>query len=145
MARVRTIFCFLFFLLAGQVYAQETNSPDTASAYQERTERLVSFLQYMLNTVGNSNTSTRDKDVIITQSYAKIFRDDDVQIEDDLLENRQVVTNKDVTAYLKDVEFFYSDVSFEFDIINITEETGEDDRPFIKVQLERELKGLTIE
>ncbi len=47
-----------------------------------------------------------DKDVLVTQSYTKIFRDPKVQVEDDLDEGRKTITNKDVQAYLKDVDFF---------------------------------------
>ncbi|MEQ9298227.1 MAG: hypothetical protein RIF33_06680 [Cyclobacteriaceae bacterium] len=146
MARVKTfglLFIGLLWLTTAQ--AQEVTTVANDSVYHERAEGLISFLAYVLNTLGDANTTTRDKDVIITQSYAKIFRDSDVQIEDDLLENRQVVTNKDVTAYLKDVEFFFEDVSFDFTIIEIVEEVGEDDQSYIKVQLDRQLKGLTIE
>lgn len=144
MVRAKTLGLILICVLSTSLAkAQEPN--DTTTEYNERAEGLVSFLEYMLNTLGNANTTTRDKDVIITQSYAKVFRDSEVQIEDDLLENRQVVTNKDVTAYLKDVEFFFEDVSFDFRIIEISEQEGEDDQPYLKVQLERQLSGLTID
>ena len=142
MAGVRRIILMVLIVLwVSPVKAQE----GTDERYQARAEGLISFLEYMLNTLGDASTTTRDKDVIITQSYAKVFRDSEVQIEDDLLENRQVITNKDVTAYLKDVEFFFKDVSFEFNVLDITMELGEGDQPYMKVQLERQLKGLTIE
>ncbi|MEQ8714564.1 MAG: hypothetical protein RIC80_16205 [Cyclobacteriaceae bacterium] len=144
MARVKSIVLIIIGSLCISI-AQAQQSGDTENKYNERAEGLVSFLEYMLNTLGKAQTTTRDKDVIITQSYSKIFRDSEVQIEDDLLENRQVITNKDITAYLKDVEFFFEDVAFEFNVIDITEELGEDGQPYIKVQLDRHLKGLTIE
>lgn len=87
-----------------------------ATEDEQKVRDLVAFFQFMLNTLGSKNTSTRDKDVLITESYAKIFRDNHVQIEDDLDEDRKVTTNKDVVAYLKDVDYFFSDVKFEFAI-----------------------------
>src|SRR5262245_48097220 len=81
---------------------------------EKKVRDLVAFFQFMLNTLGGKQTSTRDKDVMITESYAKIFRDDKVQIEDDLDTDRKVITNKDVVAYLKDVDYFFNDVKFEF-------------------------------
>ncbi|GMQ29547.1 leucine-rich repeat domain-containing protein [Algoriphagus confluentis] len=81
-----------------------------------KVEDQIRFLEFLLNTLGKSETSARDKDVIIRESYLKIFRDEKVQVEDDLLADRKVVTNKDVTAYLKDIEFFFKTVEFKFKI-----------------------------
>ncbi len=97
--------------------AQKADTPKAgaaASANDEKVRDLVAFFQLLLNTLGSSTTSARDKDVVITQSYAKIFRDAKVQIEDDLDEDRKTITNKDVVAYLKDVDFFFTDARFEF-------------------------------
>src|SRR5688500_14101299 len=78
---------------AGKTASNEEN--------EKKVRDIVAFLEYLLNTLGSSATSTRDKEVVVRESYTKIFRDDKVQIEDDL-ENREVVTNKNVVAYLKD-------------------------------------------
>lgn len=82
----------------------------------QKVDDQVRFLEYFLNTVGSSETNSRDKDVIIRESYKKIFRDEKVQVEDDLLLDRKVITNKDVTAYLKDIEFFFKDAGFKFKV-----------------------------
>src|SRR5882757_5796235 len=71
---------------------------------EKKVRDLVAFFQFMLNTLGSKQTSARDKDILITESYSKIFFDNKVQIEDDLDMDRKVITNKDVTAYLKDVD-----------------------------------------
>src|SRR5690349_6002735 len=63
-------------------------------ADEKKVRDMVGFLEYMLNTLGSSGTPTRDKEVLITESYSKIFRDSKVQIEDDLDEDRVVITNK---------------------------------------------------
>ena len=47
----------------------------------------------------------------IAVNYTKFFRDEDVQVEDDLIDERETVTNKNVQAYLKDVDFFFKNVS----------------------------------
>ena len=97
----------------------------------------------MLNTLGNVNTSSRDKDVLITESYSKIFRDGKVQVEDDLDEEREVITNKDVVAYLKDVDFFYKEAKFEFLVEDIKGSTLANGQLFYKVSTRRNLTGIT--
>jgi hypothetical protein len=112
---------------------------------EKKVRSMVAFLEYMLNTLGNSSTSVRDKEVLVTQSYSKIFRDAKVQVEDDLDADRTVITNKDIVAYLKDVDFFYQDVTFEFAVENIQSSTMADGNNFYKVSLRRNLKGTTTE
>jgi hypothetical protein len=119
-----------------------------AAANEKKVRDIVAFLEYMLNTLGSSGTSTRDKTVLVTESYSKIFRDAKVQVEDDLDEDRDVITNKDVVAYLKDVDFFFNDVKFEFAIDNIQSKamgTGAQGNLFYKVSLRRNLTGTTAE
>lgn len=113
-----------------------SNVPD-----ENKVRDIIAFLEYMLNTIGNAETPSRDKDVLITESFSKIFRDNKVQIEDDLDENRNVITYKDVMAYLKDVDFFYTQVKFEFTINDITSGTLAGGNRFYKVSLSRNLKG----
>jgi len=117
--------------------------PD-ASADEKKVRDMVAFLEFMLNTLGNSSTPIRDKEIVITESYAKIFRDSKVQVEDDLDNERKVITNKDVVAYLKDVNFFFHDVRFEFTIESITSITLPDGQTFYKVTTTRNLKGNTV-
>lgn len=114
--------------------------PDVV-ADEKKVRDMVAFLEFMLNTLGSSSTPIRDKEVLITESYSKIFRDSKVQVEDDLDEERKVITNKDVVAYLKDVNFFFHDVRFEFTIENITVSTMPDGQYFYKVTTTRNLKG----
>jgi len=118
--------------------------PDLA-ADEKKVRDMVAFLEFMLNTLGNSSTPIRDKEIVITESYAKIFRDSKVQVEDDLDNERKVITNKDVVAYLKDVNFFFHDVRFEFTIESITSSTLPDGQTFYKVTTTRNLKGNTVD
>ena len=112
---------------------------------EKKVREIVAFLEFVLNTLGSSGTPTRDKEVLITDSYSKIFRDSKVQIEDDLDEEREVITNKDVVAYLKDVDFFFNEVRFEFTIEEIKSGVNASGKIFYKVSLKRNLKGTTTD
>jgi hypothetical protein len=105
------------------IRAQETDTASTKASqvenYQEQVKRLMGFLEFSINTLGDPETSTREKEVIINESYLKAFLNDKVQIEDDLDENREMVTHKDVQAYLKDVDFFFKNVEINFDVQEI--------------------------
>lgn len=133
----------LFILMAVPFGMAQQAKPDPA-AHEQKVRDMVAFLQYVLNTLGSSETSARDKDVLIRESYTKIFRDDKVQVEDDLDPDRKVITNKDVQAYLKDVDFFFDDVAFEFNIKNIKGEVNANGELFYKVSIARNLKGTTV-
>jgi hypothetical protein len=112
--------------------------------YSSKVEDQVRFLEYLLNTVGNSETSARDKDVIIRESYLKIFRDEKVQVEDDLLLDRKVVTNKDVTAYLKDIEFFYKTIEFKFKVREVKPAQKDNGDVYFLASLDRTITATAI-
>lgn len=135
------IIAVLLSLLATTIQAQQGKTD--IKQHEQEVKDMVAFLEYVLNTIGSSGTSARDKDMLITESYTKIFRDAKVQIEDDLVEKRNVITNKDVQAYLKDVDFFFEDVKFEFTIKGIQGKVTSNDKLFYKVSLLRNIKGVT--
>ena len=112
--------------------------------HEARVRDVVSFLEYVLNTLGDPSTSARDKDVIVNQSYLKIFRDSTVQVEDDLDENRDVITNKDVQAYLKDVDFFFTSAKFTFEWQELEVSENQDGNTFYKVSLLRNLEAYSV-
>ena len=85
---------------------QGTISPEDLAKYRQSSLDIISFLEGTLNFLGDPKTMIREKEVIINNSFSKIFLTPKVQIEDDLDEKRQVPLNKDVQAYLKDVDFF---------------------------------------
>jgi Leucine-rich repeat (LRR) protein len=122
-----------------------TKKVQDPTADEKQVREIISFLQYMLNTLGSSSTSTRDKDVLVTESYSKIFRDGKVQVEDDLDDEREVITNKDIVAYLKDVDFFFKDVKFELAIENIKTSTMPNGELFYKVSARRNMTGITAD
>ena len=148
-AGIKALF-ILFFLLSFQVVrSQEADSlrqsAEQIENYSEQAKRLVGFLEFSLNTLGDSLTSVKEKEVIINESFRKAFLSDEVQIEDDLDENREMVTHKDVQAYLKDVDFFYRNVEFDFNIQDIQPQTTDEGMLYFKVTASRQLKGVTVE
>lgn len=112
------LFVFLFLGINYSTLSQDLGGYSKADLKEltQKVEDQVQFLEFFLNTLGSKDTPARDKDVIIRESYMKIFRDGKVQVEDDLALDRKVITNKDVTAYLKDIEFFFKEASFKFKV-----------------------------
>lgn len=105
---------------------------------------MVSLYKYMLNTVGSDATPTSEKETIISTSYLKIFRDKEVQIEDDLLESRSVILNKSVEAYLRDIDFFFKSVRFSFAEISLDSALSENGEPFYKISMTVNLQATDL-
>jgi len=133
------IILFIFFCFNVSGFSQNIKgyTQDEIKDFTGKVEDQVRFLEYLLNTVGSEETSARDKDVVIRESYLKIFRDGQVQVEDDLLMDRKVVTNKEVTAYLKDIEFFFNNVNFKFKIREVKPSQKENGDVFFVVSMDR--------
>lgn len=147
MIRTKTInLSLLFFCLSFSGFAQTIKGYTKAEIddYSAKVEDQVRFLEYLLNTIGSAETQPRDKDVVIRESYLKIFRDGEVQVEDDLLLDRKVVTNKNVTAYLKDIEFFYKDVNFKFKIREIKPHQLDNGDVYFTASLDRTITATGI-
>lgn len=140
------MFFLIFFCLPFAVQGQTIKgySKDQLAELTSKVEGQIQFLEFLLNTVGNAQTSARDKDVIIRESYLKIFRDGKVQVEDDLLLDRKVVTNKDVSAYFKDIEFFFKNVEFKFKIREIKPGQKENGEVYFLASLDRTLTALGL-
>jgi len=136
---------FLISLFSFSLFAQQEEvEMDEISQYEEEVRQMVAFLQYSMNVLGDPSFSAKEKDVVINESYSKIFADDKVQIEDDLDANRDVVTNKDVQAYLKDVDFFFKQVKFDFNILEIDHSKNHNGNLFFTVKMMRNLHGITV-
>ncbi|MEP0711051.1 MAG: leucine-rich repeat domain-containing protein, partial [Algoriphagus sp.] len=147
MIRTKTIFLgLLLFSLSFSGIAQTIKGYTQAEIddYSSKVEDQVRFLEYLLNTIGSAETQPRDKDVVIRESYLKIFRDGEVQVEDDLLLDRKVVTNKNVTAYLKDIEFFYKNVNFKFKIREIKPHQKDNGDVYFTASLDRTITATGI-
>jgi len=136
-------------LLSGPVAGQDQDTAkiaaDRIENYKEQVKRLLSFFEFSLNTLGDPETPTREKEIIINDSFLKAFRDEEVMIEDDLDENREMVTHKSVQAYLKDVDFFFKEVEFDIKTQEILPQFNDRGELYFKVIATRNLKGVTVE
>lgn len=119
-------------------------NPEKIAELEQQVRQLITFLEYSLNTLGSKDTPAKDKETIIRESYKKLFANDKVQIEDDLDEGREAIVNKDVQAYLKDIDFFFRDASFRFDINDIQPSYNASGRLFFIVNLDRYLQAYTV-
>ena len=140
---MRRIFVFLSVLLSLNIFAQGL-SRDEISDFKTEGEELIAYLEFTLNAIGDNELSPKEKDIIISESFLKMFRDDKVQVEDDLDASRETVTNKDVQAYLKDVDFFFKTAHFTFNILSIDVQIDEKGKPFLLCNILRTLEAIDI-
>lgn len=105
---------------------------------------LVKFFESSLNFLADKRNPVNEKKTIITQSYLKWCWDEEVQVEDDLDENRLVPLHKDMPAYLSDVDFFFRQARFSYDVQDVSVETDARGLTYFKVTANRNLKGLTV-
>jgi len=141
-----TLFCCLALVLFhAPVQAQDRKlSSEQVEEYRQQAKQMVSFLQSMMNILGSEKATTKQKETVINESYSKVFRDAEVQIEDDLDEDRVVVTNKNVQAYLKDIDFFFKDARFEFNVDDVSYYVNDEGIIFFRVTTNRNLQGVTV-
>ena len=143
--RITAYLFFLFLLLTFSGFTQNnTVSSEQMEEYTQYSEQLISYLESTLNFIGDGNELQSEKDLIINNTYQKIFANDKVQIEDDLDENREITLNKDVQAYLKDIDFFFRNVEFSFNVEDIHQLVNDSGEIVFKVTTNRFLKGVTI-
>ena len=124
--------------------AQYTLTDKDIEEYEVQVQQMVLYLEETLNFIGDPSVPANEKDVIFKDSYNKVFRDEEVQVEDDLDDNRGIAINKDVQAYLKDVDFFFDNVTFNFDIQSITPQINDLGETFFKVSMIRTIAGKNI-
>jgi len=119
-------------------------SKDEAAKYENEIQTMITYLEETLNFIGDSTALAAEKEIVFTESWSKIFIDDKVQIEDDLDVNRKTPINKDVQAYLKDIDFFFKWADFKFDLQSIANSTRDDGTIFFKATMTRHLTAKTI-
>ena len=142
MKKTATLFIMMLSLgLSGQ--AQKLSKEENAR-YETEVKGLLNYLEETLNFLGDSAATALEKEIIFTESWNKIFIDDKVQIEDDLDIHRKTPINKDVQAYLKDIDFFFKNATFKFDLQSIANSTREDGSIYYKATLSRKLTAKTI-
>lgn len=128
---------------ASSLSAQISSDSSNIETYKEEAQYMVSFLEYAFNTLGDPNSTAQQKETIIKDSYLKVFRDAKVQVEDDLIDDRSTVTNKNVQAYLQDIDFFFKKVKFTFLVEEVSHEINEKGSLYFKVHYIRNLQGIT--
>ncbi len=119
----------------------EQIAPEKLKEYEDRVRSLVSFMQFMYNTLGEEESSVRDKETIVNQSFQKIFKDKNVQVEDDLIEKRDLWMNKNVQSYLKDIDFFYKNATFKYTVSSIAHRVAPDGTIYFTATTNRALEG----
>ena len=136
----------LFILLFGMAFGSQAQklSKDEVAKYENEINSMIAYLEETMNFLGDSTTSALEKEIVFTESWSKIFIDDKVQIEDDLDVNRNTPINKDVQAYLKDIDFFFKWANFKLDLQSIANSTRDDGTVFFKATLTRHLTAKTI-
>jgi Leucine-rich repeat (LRR) protein len=148
--KITVIFWFTLTLVlqSGYCSAQEQNAGGLSTAeiekYRTQITGLVKYLEGTFNFIGDPNALPKEKEIIIQESYLKVFRDDKVQIEDDLDKKRDVPMHKDVQAYLKDIEFFFSKAVFQFMVLDINYFVNENNIHYFKVSFNRDLNAVTV-
>ncbi len=133
--------CGLFFLgLLQPGLAQNDNDRWTNDI-----QRMIDWYSYSLNILGSDSAYTSDKETIARESYLRVFRDAKVLIEDDLIENRREVTNKEVQAYLRDVDFFFKRVKFQHVLVRSERKINQLGRPYFLVETQRTLTAIDLD
>lgn len=140
---MKSLFVFISVILSFNLFAQEL-SREEISDFKTEGEELIAYLEFTMNAIGDNELSPKEKDIIISESFLKMFRDAKVQVEDDLDASRETVTNKDVQAYLKDVDFFFKKAHFTFNILSIDIQIDENGKPFLLCNILRTLEALDI-
>ena len=138
------ILSILLFGIAIGTQAQKKLSKDEVAKYENEINSMISYLEETMNFLGDSAALPVEKEIVFTESWSKVFIDDKVQIEDDLDVNRNTPINKDVQAYLKDIDFFFKWANFKLDLQSITNNTRDDGTTYFKVTLTRHLAATTI-
>ena len=136
----------LTLLLLGFAFGAQAQklSKDEVAKYENEIKAMVTYLEETMNFLGDSTSTALEKEIVFTESWSKVFTDDKVQIEDDLDVNRKTPINKDVQAYLKDIDFFFKWATFKFDVQSISNSTRDDGSVFFKATLTRHLNAMTI-
>ncbi|MDD4848788.1 MAG: leucine-rich repeat domain-containing protein [Bacteroidales bacterium] len=141
---------FWALMISFGIHAQTKKEKDPApnkdeiEAYRYQSERIVEYLAETLNFLGDSTTIAKERQIVTNESYLKIFKNTEVQIEDDLIEDRIVPVYKDVRAYLRDIGFFYKQVHFDYVIQEIEQFYNSRKEINFRVTVNRHLMGTTI-
>jgi len=98
---------------------------DQIETYRQQATSLIKFFESTLNFLGDKQNPVKEKQIVVTESYLKFCWDPEVQVEDDLDQNRIVPLFKDMPAYLSDVDFFFRRVRFLYTVQDVSVQTNE--------------------
>ncbi len=141
----KLFFIAIMLFICQGVFAQKSDlSQAEIEDYSTQIREMLRYLEETFSFIGDPEASAQEKDIIFKESYAKIFKNDQVQIEDDLDDNRSTLINKNVQSYLKDIDFFFTDVKFTFYINEITPQISDNGDTYFKVMLQRNIAGHNI-
>lgn len=142
MIRSKLLLVVFVFGLCGTMKAQEFDS--LSDPRIEQAKGMVQTMAYYFNLLGGKRASIGEKETIINESYLKLFANEKVQVEDDLQEDRSTVIYKDIQAYLKDIDFFFEEAYFEFQIDTVQKLLKDDNTPYYRVDLLRNLEAVSL-
>ncbi len=142
-----SVFIFLIILTGFPAIAQDKGklTNQEIDKYKIQVTNLVKYLEGTMNFLGDPKEVYKEKEIIIDDSYLKMFKNDKVQIEDDLDDKREVPLHKDVQAYLKDIGFFFKQVKFQFVIADISYFDNGNGLGYFRVTINRSLDGVTVQ
>jgi Leucine-rich repeat (LRR) protein len=124
--------------------AGTTLAPEKLADYDQRIRGIIEDMQAQFNALGDPDNSLSDKNTVINESYIDVYRDDKVQIEDDLVEGRSTAYNKNVKSYLQDIATFFGEAKFVLEVAKIDPPmTTEAGQLSFKVTLNRNLTATT--
>ncbi len=133
----------LIVFFTSPAWSSGSANPALSQNEEDEVKKLMSFVEFLLNTVGAENVSQKEKATIISQTYLKAFTGDEAKVEDDL-HDRDVIINKEIQNYLKDIDIFFRDVKFDIEVEDIQKLKSESGREFIKVKALRTLNGINF-
>ena len=134
--------CLLLFLSFGLRAQNGNNNQLSGEKYEPHIGQLVSFLGKIYNTLGSQTATIKEKNTVLENSYLKVFKDQRVQIEDDLVEGRSAVVIKDVRSYLQDIDIFFRSAQFDLNVLETSIVTNVHNRSFFKVVVNQNLQGI---
>ena len=135
----------MLFHLSAQDQQQMSLSAEEIESYRKQVNHLTKFLEETLNFIGDPANPVQEKEIIFNESYSKIFLNDKVQVEDDLDSDRDYPIYKDVQAYLKDIDFFFREAEFDFEVMETEHFVNDQGNHFFKVSLNRRLQAVGID
>ncbi len=145
MIRNRVLLPVIMLCVSICTFSQTETPADTLpDPEKQQAMAMVEAVEYYFNLLGSKRTKTREKETIINESYKKLFLDDRVQVEDDLQEDRSTQIFKDIQAYLKDIDFFFKEVVFDFEINAVERLYTADSTPYFKADITRNLNAIGI-